>query len=45
MNRNLNMSEPIENAFAKCVEGLLSVVIKDLSIQLGFVNVVELNCN
>lgn len=28
--------EPAENAFAKCVGGLLSVVVQDLRIQLGF---------
>lgn len=28
--------EPAEDAFAKCVGGLLSVVIQDLRIQLGF---------
>ena len=29
--------EPAEDAFAKCVGGLLSVVVQDLRIQLGFV--------
>lgn len=28
--------EPAEDAFAKCVGGLLSVVVQDLKIQLGF---------
>uniref|UniRef100_A0A5B7B6N6 RING-type E3 ubiquitin transferase n=1 Tax=Davidia involucrata TaxID=16924 RepID=A0A5B7B6N6_DAVIN len=28
--------EPAEDAFAKCVGGLLSVVVQDLRIQLGF---------
>ncbi|XP_038886131.1 E3 ubiquitin-protein ligase WAV3 [Benincasa hispida] len=28
--------EPAEDAFAKCVSGLLSVVVQDLRIQLGF---------
>ncbi|GKV19948.1 hypothetical protein SLEP1_g30141 [Rubroshorea leprosula] len=28
--------EPAEHAFAKCVGGLLSVVVQDLRIQLGF---------
>ncbi|XP_023002816.1 uncharacterized protein LOC111496567 [Cucurbita maxima] len=30
--------EPAEDAFAKCVSGLLSVVVQDLRIQLGFPN-------
>ncbi|KAL3613333.1 hypothetical protein CASFOL_034476 [Castilleja foliolosa] len=29
-------SEPAEDAFSKCVSGLLSVVLQDLRIQLGF---------
>ncbi|XP_061351489.1 E3 ubiquitin-protein ligase WAV3 [Gastrolobium bilobum] len=29
-------NEPTEDAFAKCVGGLLSVVVQDLRIQLGF---------
>ncbi|CAK7347316.1 unnamed protein product [Dovyalis caffra] len=29
-------NEPAEDAFAKCVGGLLSVVVQDLRIQLGF---------
>jgi hypothetical protein len=31
-----NSQEPAEDAFAKCVGGLLSVVVQDLRIQLGF---------
>ncbi|KAJ6685693.1 CALCIUM-ACTIVATED CHLORIDE CHANNEL REGULATOR [Salix purpurea] len=31
-----NSHEPAEDAFAKCVGGLLSVVVQDLRIQLGF---------
>lgn len=30
--------EPAENAFSKCVSGLLSVVVQDLRIQLGLGN-------
>lgn len=30
--------EPAEDAFSKCVGGLLSVVVQDLRIQLGFAN-------
>ncbi|XP_022951335.1 uncharacterized protein LOC111454198 [Cucurbita moschata] len=30
--------EPAEDVFAKCVSGLLSVVVQDLRIQLGFPN-------
>ncbi|KAJ7965850.1 Zinc finger (C3HC4-type RING finger) family protein [Quillaja saponaria] len=30
--------EPAEDAFAKCVGGLLSVVVQDLRIQLGFLS-------
>ena len=29
-------AEPAEDAFAKCVGGLLSVVVQDLRVQLGF---------
>ncbi|XP_050212854.1 E3 ubiquitin-protein ligase WAV3 [Mercurialis annua] len=29
-------NEPAEDAFAKCVGGLLSVVVQDLRVQLGF---------
>ncbi|RZC47022.1 hypothetical protein C5167_039966 [Papaver somniferum] len=31
-----NHQEPTEDAFAKCVGGLLSVVVHDLRLQLGF---------
>ncbi|KAI3980291.1 hypothetical protein MKX01_001362 [Papaver californicum] len=31
-----NIQEPTEDAFAKCVGGLLSVVVHDLRLQLGF---------
>ncbi|XP_062100148.1 E3 ubiquitin-protein ligase WAV3 [Humulus lupulus] len=34
-NRGYNNHEPAEDAFAKCVGGLLSVVIQDLRIQLS----------
>ncbi|CAI0464147.1 unnamed protein product [Linum tenue] len=35
-NQRHEKSHPAEDAFAKCVGGLLSVVVQDLRIQLGF---------
>lgn len=35
---NLDGDAPTEDAFAKCVVGLLSVVVQDLRLQLGFVS-------
>jgi Mg-chelatase subunit ChlD/uncharacterized Zn finger protein (UPF0148 family) len=35
--------EPAEDAFAKCVGGLLSVVAQDLRIQIGFPSTVEVS--
>jgi Mg-chelatase subunit ChlD len=38
-----NEKEPAEDSFAKCVGGLLSVVVQDLRIQLGFPSPAEIS--
>ena len=38
-----NEHEPAEDSFAKCVGGLLSVVVQDLRIQLGFPSPAEIS--